>query len=45
MAADVLALFDLDHTLITIDSDQAWVEFLIEQGALDRDAFGSANAR
>ncbi len=43
MAADVLALFDLDHTLITIDSDQAWVEYLIEQGALDREAFGRAN--
>ena len=36
MSADVLALFDLDHTLLTVDSDEAWVEFLIEEGLLDR---------
>ena len=39
----VLALFDLDHTLITLDSDEAWVEFLIEDGVLDRDEFERAN--
>ena len=43
MTADVLALFDLDHTLLTLDSDEAWVEFLIEEGALDKAAFERAN--
>jgi HAD superfamily hydrolase (TIGR01490 family) len=43
MTADVLALFDLDHTLLTLDSDEAWVEFLIEEGALDRAEFERAN--
>ncbi len=43
MSVDVLALFDLDHTLLTIDSDEAWVEFLIEGGMLDRAAFEKAN--
>ena len=43
MAHDVLALFDLDHTLLTLDSDEAWVEFLIEEGVLDKPAFERAN--
>lgn len=43
MSHDVLALFDLDHTLLTIDSDEAWVEFLIEEGTLDRATFERAN--
>lgn len=43
MTADVLALFDLDHTLLTVDSDEAWVEFLIEEGLLDRARFEQAN--
>jgi HAD superfamily hydrolase (TIGR01490 family) len=43
MTTDVLALFDLDHTLLTIDSDEAWVEFLIEEGTLDRVDFERAN--
>lgn len=43
MSAEVLALFDLDHTLLSVDSDEAWVEFLIEEGALDRSAFERAN--
>ena len=42
-AEDVLALFDLDGTLLTGDCDEAWVEFLIEQGALDRATFENAN--
>lgn len=29
MTARNLALFDLDHTLLPIDSDHEWVEFLI----------------
>ncbi|TMI09241.1 MAG: HAD family hydrolase, partial [Betaproteobacteria bacterium] len=43
MSSDVLALFDLDHTLLTLDSDEAWVEFLIEEGILDRAEFERAN--
>ena len=43
MPADVLALFDLDHTLLTGDCDEAWVEFLIERGVLDRASFERAN--
>ncbi|MBN8511159.1 MAG: HAD-IB family hydrolase [Burkholderiales bacterium] len=30
-----LALFDLDHTLLSGDSDVLWCEFLLAQGALD----------
>jgi HAD superfamily hydrolase (TIGR01490 family) len=43
VTADTLALFDLDHTLLTVDSDQAWVEFLLEEGTLDRAVFERAN--
>jgi HAD superfamily hydrolase (TIGR01490 family) len=39
---NTIALFDLDRTLLTIDADEAWVEFLIEQGALDRSRFEPA---
>jgi len=30
-----LALFDLDHTLLSADSDVLWCEFLIDHGQLD----------
>lgn len=43
MPSDVLALFDLDHTLLTLDSDQAWVDYLIGEGALDRAVFERGN--
>ena len=43
MPADVLALFDLDRTLLANDCDEAWIEFLIEQGALDRASFEEGN--
>ncbi len=43
MATDVIALFDLDHTLLALDSDEAWVEFLIEEGVLDGGEFERAN--
>ena len=39
---DTIALFDLDRTLLTIDADEAWVEFLIEEGALERGKFEPA---
>ncbi len=43
MPSDVLALFDLDHTLLALDSDEAWVDFLIGEGALDRSVFERGN--
>lgn len=38
-----LALFDLDHTLIPIDSDHEWGEFLVRTGAVDGAAFRRRN--
>ncbi|SDK41048.1 HAD family hydrolase [Billgrantia gudaonensis] len=40
-----LAIFDLDNTLLSIDSDHAWGEFLLEQGAVDPQAYREANDR
>ncbi len=40
-----LAIFDLDNTLLRGDSDYAWGEFLIEQGAVNRERFASENNR
>ena len=39
-----LALFDLDHTLLSGDSDVLWCEFLMQQGVLDRAEFEPRNA-
>ncbi|QRX84626.1 HAD family phosphatase [Glaciimonas sp. PAMC28666] len=39
-----LALFDLDHTLLPIDSDYEWGQFLIRIGAVDADQFKKSNA-
>jgi HAD superfamily hydrolase (TIGR01490 family) len=38
-----LALFDLDHTLLPIDSDYEWGQFLCRVGAVDADAFKRRN--
>lgn len=38
-----LALFDLDHTLLPIDSDHAWGEYTIAIGWRDADAFKQMN--
>jgi DnaA regulatory inactivator Hda len=38
-----LALFDLDHTLLPIDSDHAWGEFLIASGWVAEAEFRRAN--
>ena len=40
-----LAIFDLDNTLLRGDSDHAWGEFLIEQGAVERERFAAENNR
>ncbi len=38
-----LALFDLDHTLLPIDSDYEWGEFLVRIGAVDEASFRRRN--
>ena len=38
-----LALFDLDHTLLPLDSDYEWGEFTIRIGWADREEFGRRN--
>jgi HAD superfamily hydrolase (TIGR01490 family) len=39
-----LALFDLDHTLLSGDSDVLWCDWLMDQGLLDRATFAPRNA-
>ncbi|GAB3539257.1 HAD family hydrolase [Noviherbaspirillum agri] len=39
-----LALFDLDHTILPLDSDYEWGQFLVRIGAVDADAFAKRNA-
>jgi HAD superfamily hydrolase (TIGR01490 family) len=38
-----LAIFDLDHTILPIDSDHEWGEFLSRTGAVDGEALRRAN--
>lgn len=38
-----LALFDLDHTLLPLDSDHEWGEFLVRTGAVDATSFRNSN--
>lgn len=38
-----LALFDLDHTLLPLDSDHAWGQFTVELGWRDAAVFAKAN--
>ncbi|MBI2318545.1 MAG: HAD family hydrolase [Betaproteobacteria bacterium] len=40
-----LALFDLDNTLLSGDSDYEWGQFLIDEGVLDRDFYERENQR
>ena len=39
-----LAIFDLDNTLLSGDSDYAWSEFLVEKGIVDKDYHSHTNA-
>ena len=39
----ILALFDLDNTLLSGDSDFEWAQFLIERGVLDREVYEARN--
>jgi len=43
VTAEVLALFDLDRTLLSNDCDEAWIEFLIDEDVLDRAEFEARN--
>ena len=43
MGAASLALFDLDNTLLTGDSDYEWGQFLIDRGVLDRAEYEAQN--
>lgn len=38
-----IALFDLDHTLLPLDSDHEWGEFLARTGAVEAESFRKAN--
>jgi HAD superfamily hydrolase (TIGR01490 family) len=38
-----LALFDLDNTLLTGDSDHGWGEFMVAQGLVDEADYGAKN--
>ena len=38
-----LALFDLDHTLLPIDSDVEWARFLVRLGVVDGPVYGQRN--
>ncbi len=38
-----LTLFDLDHTLLSGDSDVLWCNFLMDEGVLDREIFAPQN--
>jgi HAD superfamily hydrolase (TIGR01490 family) len=40
-----LALFDLDNTLLSGDSDFEWAQFLIEEGVLERARYEAQNQR
>jgi HAD superfamily hydrolase (TIGR01490 family) len=39
-----LALFDLDNTLLSCDSDYEWGQFLVDRGVLQREAYEAQNA-
>ena len=38
-----LALFDLDNTLLSGDSDFEWTQHLVDKGVLDREIFENRN--
>lgn len=40
---DTLALFDLDNTLLPIDSDYEWGQFIVRIGAVDRETYEKKN--
>ncbi|WP_296403241.1 HAD family hydrolase [Psychrobacter sp.] len=40
-----LALFDLDHTLLDVDSDYLWGEYIVKKGLVDEAQYRTANQR
>jgi HAD superfamily hydrolase (TIGR01490 family) len=40
-----LALFDLDHTLLPVDSDHEWGRFIVRLGIVDGEHYARENAR
>jgi HAD superfamily hydrolase (TIGR01490 family) len=40
-----LAIFDLDNTLISDDSDYLWGQFLVDNGIVDKELYEEANIR
>lgn len=40
-----LALFDLDHTLLDVDSDYLWGEYIVKHGLVDEAQYQTANQR
>ncbi|MCK4842551.1 MAG: HAD family hydrolase [Methylococcales bacterium] len=40
-----LAIFDLDNTLISDDSDYLWGQFLVDQGIVDKDEYEQTNLK
>ena len=40
-----LAIFDLDNTLISNDSDFLWGQFLVDRGIVDKDLYEQANQK
>ena len=40
---NILALFDLDHTLLDVDSDYLWGEYIVKHGLVDEAEYRTAN--
>lgn len=40
-----LALFDLDMTMLDVDSDHSWGRFIVDKGLVDASAYADANDR
>lgn len=41
----ILALFDLDHTLLDVDSDYLWGEYIVTHGLVDEAQYRTANQK
>lgn len=41
----VLVLFDLDHTLLDVDSDDLWGKYLVKHGYVNEDDYGRNNQK
>ncbi|WP_201583044.1 HAD family hydrolase [Psychrobacter jeotgali] len=44
-AANTLALFDLDHTLLDVDSDYLWGEYIVKHNLVDEAQYRTANQK